>query len=217
MTSTPPYPGIRITTNGNQLVAYHTEARLTEGGVFYPITPSTEMGEQYGFQNVSKVVLQNRPNIKVMMLDTQVYSNTGGQNSDSTPMPGGGDMNSLGAASKGKYTEKKNVAEIFTGGHGSPYVAQVSLANVANLYRSLIDGLVYRGTAFYQIFTSCQPEHGVADDVSSVQARSVRDSRCMPEFTFNPQLGEMSQDAFSLKGNPNIKNDWGQVKSKARG
>ena len=112
MTSTPPYPGIRITTNGNQLVAYHTEARLTEGGVFYPITPSTEMGEQYGFQNVSKVVLQNRPNIKVMMLDTQVYSNTGGQNSDSTPMPGGGDMNSLGAASQGKYTEKKNVAEV---------------------------------------------------------------------------------------------------------
>jgi pyruvate-ferredoxin/flavodoxin oxidoreductase len=126
-------------------------------------------------------------------------------------------MNALGAASQGKYTEKKNVAEIFTSGHGSPYVAQVSLANVANLYRSLIDGLAYRGTAFYQIFTSCQPEHGVADDVSSVQARLVRDSRCMPEFTFNPQLGEMSQDAFSLKGNPNIKNDWAQVKSKARG
>jgi pyruvate-ferredoxin/flavodoxin oxidoreductase len=35
----PRFPGIRITTNGNQLVAYHTEARITEGGVFYPITP----------------------------------------------------------------------------------------------------------------------------------------------------------------------------------
>jgi len=42
-----PYPGIRITTNGNQLVAYHTEARITDGGIFYPITPSTEMGEMY--------------------------------------------------------------------------------------------------------------------------------------------------------------------------
>jgi len=41
------YPGIRVTTNGNQLVAYHTEARLTDGGVFFPITPSTEMGENY--------------------------------------------------------------------------------------------------------------------------------------------------------------------------
>ena len=47
MSRTPRYPGIRITTNGNQLVAYHTEARITDGGVFYPITPSTEMGENY--------------------------------------------------------------------------------------------------------------------------------------------------------------------------
>jgi pyruvate-ferredoxin/flavodoxin oxidoreductase len=45
---TPPrFPGIRVTTNGNQLVSYHTEARITQGGVFYPITPSTEMGEMY--------------------------------------------------------------------------------------------------------------------------------------------------------------------------
>ncbi len=47
MGSKPKYPGIRITTNGNQLVAYYTEARITEGGIFYPITPSTEMGEMY--------------------------------------------------------------------------------------------------------------------------------------------------------------------------
>lgn len=47
MKSKPKYPGIRITTNGNQLVAYYTEARLSDGGIFYPITPSTEMGEMY--------------------------------------------------------------------------------------------------------------------------------------------------------------------------
>ena len=41
------FPGIRITTNGNQLVSYHTEARITDGGIFYPITASTEMGELY--------------------------------------------------------------------------------------------------------------------------------------------------------------------------
>ncbi len=41
-----------------------------------------------GYQNMSKVILQNRPNIKALMLDTQVYSNTGGQNSDSTPDAG---------------------------------------------------------------------------------------------------------------------------------
>ncbi|MCC5025709.1 MAG: hypothetical protein J6386_24320 [Candidatus Synoicihabitans palmerolidicus] len=47
--SKPKYPGIRITTNGNQLVASYTEARITEAGIFYPITPSTEMGEMYKF------------------------------------------------------------------------------------------------------------------------------------------------------------------------
>ena len=73
-----------------------------------------------GFQNVSKVILQNRPNVKMLMLDTQVYSNTGGQNSDSSTMLGGYDMNQFGVASQGKLTEKKNVAEALTSGHGSP-------------------------------------------------------------------------------------------------
>ena len=41
------YPGIRVTANGNQLVSYHTETRIADAGVFYPITPSTEGGELY--------------------------------------------------------------------------------------------------------------------------------------------------------------------------
>src|SRR5882672_959924 len=43
----PKYPGVRVTCNGNQLVAQYVETRITEGGVFYPITPSTEGGEIY--------------------------------------------------------------------------------------------------------------------------------------------------------------------------
>ena len=43
----PRYPGVRITANGNQLVSYHTETRIADAGVFYPITPSTEGGELY--------------------------------------------------------------------------------------------------------------------------------------------------------------------------
>lgn len=46
-TASPKYPGIAITCNGNQLVSEHVEVRVTEGGVFYPITPSTEGGEIY--------------------------------------------------------------------------------------------------------------------------------------------------------------------------
>ena len=170
-----------------------------------------------GFQNVSKVILQNRPNVKILMLDTQVYSNTGGQNSDSSTMLGGYDMNQFGAASQGKLTEKKIVSEAFTSGHGSPYVAQVSMANSAKLYKSMLDGLEYRGTAFFQAYTTCQPEHGVADNMSADQAKMIRDSRGMPEFVFNPRMGETAQEAFNLKGNPSINRDWWRTKYSTTG
>jgi pyruvate-ferredoxin/flavodoxin oxidoreductase len=139
-----------------------------------------------GYQNVSKVMLQNRPNVKAVMLDTQVYSNTGGQNSDSTPMLGGNDMNVFGAATQGKTHEKKTVAETFLAGHGSPFVAQISIANAPKLYRAILDGIEYRGTAFLQCFTSCQPEHGVPDDMALTQAQRVRDSRGAPEVRLQP-------------------------------
>jgi pyruvate-ferredoxin/flavodoxin oxidoreductase len=170
-----------------------------------------------GFQNVSKAVLQNRPNLKMLMLDTQVYSNTGGQNSDSSTMLGGYDMNQFGIASQGKLIEKKNVAEAFTSGHGSPYVAQVSMANSAKLYKALLDGLEYRGTAFFQCYTTCQPEHAVGDNMSADQAKLVRDSRGMPEFVYNPRRGETSQEAFDLKGNPTLERDWWRPKYAATG
>ena len=168
-----------------------------------------------GYQNISKVILQNRPNVKALMLDTQVYSNTGGQNSDSTPMLGGNDMNVFGTATQGKNIEKKTVAETFLAGHGSPFVAQVSIANAPKLYRAILDGLEYRGTAFLQCFTTCQPEHGVADDMALDQAQRVRDSRGAPEFVFNPRLGETYQEALDVKGNPSIDMDWYETKFKS--
>jgi len=167
-----------------------------------------------GFQNLSKAVLQNRPNVSILMLDTQVYSNTGGQNSDSTPMLGGGDMNQLGAATEGKLIEKKSVAEILTAGHGSPYVAQVSMADQPTLYKAILDGLEYRGTAFFQAFTTCQPEHGVADDMSTVQAVRIRDSRGMPQFVCDPRNGESYGEAFDIKRNPEPTRDWKTIRAK---
>jgi pyruvate-ferredoxin/flavodoxin oxidoreductase len=168
-----------------------------------------------GYQNMSKVILQNRPNVKAVMLDTQVYSNTGGQNSDSTPMLGGNDMNVFGAATQGKNNEKKTVAETFLAGHGSPFVAQISIANAPKLYRAILDGIEYRGTCFLQCFTTCQPEHGVPDDMALTQAQRVRDSRGAPEFVFNPRLGETYQEALDVKGNPSIDMDWYETKFKS--
>ncbi len=193
-----------------------TEQEIRELPKVWVIGGDGALGD-IGFQNVSKVILQNRPNVKMLMLDTQVYSNTGGQNSDSSTMLGGYDMNQFGIASQGKLIEKKNVAEAFTSGHGSPFVAQVSMANAAKLYKAMLDGLEYRGTAFFQAYTTCQPEHGVADNMSADQAKMVRDARGMPEFVFNPRKGETAQEAFDLKGNPTPERDWWRTKFKTTG
>jgi pyruvate-ferredoxin/flavodoxin oxidoreductase len=170
-----------------------------------------------GFQNVSKAILQGRPNVKLLMLDTQVYSNTGGQNSDSSVITGGFDMNQIGAATQGKLTEKKSLAEIFTAGHGSPFVAQVSMANAPKLYKAILDALEHRGTAFIQSFTPCMPEHGVGDDSSTTQSQRARDSRLIPEFTFNPGRGETYAEAIELKGNPSHDRDWWETTLKSTG
>jgi len=196
--------------------ALMTDQEIVELPKVWVVGGDGGMGD-IGYQNMSKVILQNRPNIKALMLDTQVYSNTGGQNSDSTPMLGGNDMNVFGAATQGKNTEKKTVAETFLAGHGSPFVAQVSMANAPKLYRAILDGLEYRGTSFLQCFTTCQPEHGVPDDMALFQAQRVRDSRGAPEFVFNPRLGETYQEALDLKGNPSIDLDWYETKSKTTG
>ncbi|MGC9158627.1 MAG: 2-oxoacid:acceptor oxidoreductase family protein [Terracidiphilus sp.] len=196
--------------------ALMTDQEIVELPKVWAVGGDGGMGD-IGYQNVSKVVLQNRPNVKILMLDTQVYSNTGGQNSDSSPMLGGGDMNTYGAATQGKTTEKKTVAETFLAGHGSPFVAQVSMANAPKLYRAILDGLEYRGTMFLQAFTTCQPEHGVADDMALFQAQRVRDSRGVPEFVFDPRLGESYQEALDLKGNPSIDLDWYETRNKLTG
>jgi pyruvate-ferredoxin/flavodoxin oxidoreductase len=129
-------------------------------------------------------------------------------------MLGGNDMNMFGSATQGKTVEKKTVAETFLAGHGSPFIAQVSIANAPKLYRAILDGIEYRGTAFLQCFTTCQPEHGVADDMALDQAQRVRDSRGAPEFVFNPHLGETYQEALDVKGNPSIDMDWYETKLK---
>ncbi|HWA95110.1 MAG TPA: 2-oxoacid:acceptor oxidoreductase family protein [Terracidiphilus sp.] len=196
--------------------ALMTDQEIVELPKVWVVGGDGGMGD-IGYQNMSKVILQNRPNVKALMLDTQVYSNTGGQNSDSTPMLGGNDMNVFGAATQGKNTEKKTVAETFLAGHGSPFVAQVSMANAPKLYRAILDGLEYRGTMFLQAFTTCQPEHGVPDDMALFQAQRVRDSRGVPEFVFDPRKGESYQEALDVKGNPAPELDWYETKIKSTG
>jgi hypothetical protein len=72
---------------------------------------------------------------------------------------------------KARTSDQKGLPACPEADVGAGYSAQVSMANTAKLYRALLDGLEYRGVAFFQCFTTCQPEHGVADDMSTRQAR----------------------------------------------
>ena len=75
-------------------------------------------------------------------------------------------MNQFGAASQGKLTEK-NVAEAFNGAWIT-FVAQVSMANSAKLYKAMLDGLNI-AVGLFQAYTTCQPEHGVPDHMSAIK------------------------------------------------
>ncbi|MCP4513545.1 MAG: oxidoreductase, partial [Fuerstiella sp.] len=91
------------------------------------------------------------------------------------------------------------------------------MADQPRFFKAILDALEYRGTAFFQCFTTCQPEHGVGDDVATIQAKRVRDSRGMPQFVHNPQTGESYHDAIELAGNPSPDRDWREIKSKSTG
>ena len=127
------------------------------------------VGGDGGMGDIGTRTLEGRApepaNVKAVMLDTQVYSNTGGQNSDSTPMLGGNDMNMFGAATRERTSRRRPSPR-----RSSPAWLAVRRAGLdcqcPKLYRAILDGLEYRGTAFLQCFTPCQPEHGVADDMA---------------------------------------------------
>ena len=63
----------------------------------------------------------------------------------------------------------------------------------------MLDGLAPRN-GFFQSYTTCQPEHGVADNMSADQPNSSAIHVACPSY--NPRNGETSQEAFDLKRNP---------------
>ena len=159
-----------------------------------------------GFQSLSRM-LASGMNIKVLVLDTQVYSNTGGQASTASYMGQETKMSMHGKANKGKIERRKELGQIAMM-HPEVYVAQTTAAHTNHFYRAIMDANEYDGPAIVNTFTTCQPEHGVADDMAMHQAKLAADSRAFPVFIFDPRKGEKIKDRLDLKGNPAVKDDW---------
>jgi pyruvate/2-oxoacid:ferredoxin oxidoreductase beta subunit/NAD-dependent dihydropyrimidine dehydrogenase PreA subunit len=159
-----------------------------------------------GFQSLSRM-LASGMNIKVFVLDTQVYSNTGGQASTSTYMGQNTKMSIHGKAIAGKQERRKEIAQIAMM-HPRTFVAQTTCIHANHFYKSVLGALEFDGPALVCCYTTCQPEHGVADNMAGNQARLAVDTRAFPLLIYDPRSGDKIKERLSLQGNPAVKDDW---------
>jgi pyruvate/2-oxoacid:ferredoxin oxidoreductase beta subunit/NAD-dependent dihydropyrimidine dehydrogenase PreA subunit len=159
-----------------------------------------------GFQALSRMFASGM-NIKVLVLDTQVYSNTGGQASTASFTGQNTKMSVHGSVFGGKQERRKEIAQIAMM-HPRTYVAQTTAAHINHFYKAVLGALEFDGPAIVSCYTTCQPEHGVADNMAGEQARLAVDTRAFPILIYDPRAGDTIKSRLSLMGNPNMKGDW---------
>ena len=159
-----------------------------------------------GFQNLSRALASGMP-IKVLILDTQVYSNTGGQACTSGFIGQVADMSPYGTDMKGKTEMRKEMGLIGLA-HRTSYIMSSSPSNSTHLLEGFIDGLNSRRPAMFNVYATCQPEHGVPDDASFRQSKMVVESRGYPLMKFDPDAGNTLSECLDLEGNPAMDQDW---------
>jgi pyruvate-ferredoxin/flavodoxin oxidoreductase len=159
-----------------------------------------------GFQNLSRLMTSGKP-LRVLVLDTQVYSNTGGQ-ACTSGFPGQvSDMAAFGPEQRGKQEIRKELALIAMA-HREVYVLQSSQANASHLLGGVLRGLHSRRPAVFVLHCPCPPEHGLADDGANRAARLSLESRAFPLLVYDPDAGPTVADCLDLSGNPAPDETW---------
>jgi len=159
-----------------------------------------------GFQSLSRLVASGM-DVKVLVLDTGAYSNTGGQASTASFTSQVAKLAAYGKAEHGKSEKRKELGRILIA-HGDAYVAQVAASNINHLYKAMMEANAYPGPAVIVAYTPCMPEHIIPDDAATRQAKLAVDSRAFPLFTYDPRRGTKLSERLSLQGNPAVKEDW---------
>jgi pyruvate-ferredoxin/flavodoxin oxidoreductase len=159
-----------------------------------------------GFQNLSRMLMSGMP-IKVLVLDTQVYSNTGGQACTSGFLGQVSDMAPYGKEHHGKEELRKEISLVGMA-HRTAYVMQGSMSHVTHLLESFIEGLNSRRPALFNVYAVCPPEHGVADDEAELHSKFAVEGRAYPLFRYNPDAGTTIEECASLDGNPALEFDF---------
>jgi len=144
-----------------------------------------------GFGGLDHVLASGR-NVNVLVLDTEVYSNTGGQASKSTPR---------GAVAKfaagGKHTAKKDLG-LIAAGYGNIYVAQVALgADNPHTVKAFVEAESYDGPSLIIAYSHCIA-HGIEMATAMAHQKEATDSGYWPLWRYDPRL----EHPFQLDSRP---------------
>jgi pyruvate-ferredoxin/flavodoxin oxidoreductase len=159
-----------------------------------------------GFQNLSRLLASGKP-VRVVVLDTQVYSNTGGQACTSGFLGQVSDMAAYGKAHHGKEEARKELA-LLSLAHRNTFVLQSSQANASHLIGGVLRALQSRRPAVMILHCPCPPEHGLGDDAAVRAARLALEARAFPLLTYDPDAGSTVAECLDLDGNPAPRDPW---------
>ncbi|HEX6648711.1 MAG TPA: pyruvate:ferredoxin (flavodoxin) oxidoreductase [Pyrinomonadaceae bacterium] len=137
-------------------------------------------------------VLASGQNVNILVLDTEVYSNTGGQASKATP---------LGAVAKfatsGKPTAKKDLGMTALR-YGDVYIAQVAMgANDTHTIKAFIEAEAHPGPSLIIAYSQCIA-HGIDMAKGMHQQKLAVDSGYWPLYRYNPRLVDENKNPFQL-------------------
>ena len=146
-------------------------------------------------------VLASGKNINILVLDTEVYSNTGGQASKATPTG-----STARFVTGGKQTRKKDLASMAMT-YGNVYVAQIAMgADFNQTLRAFKEAAAYPGPALVIAYATCIA-HGIRAGLGSTphEAKKAVDAGYYHLFRFNPAMQEQGKNPFTLdSGEPSL-------------
>ena len=144
-----------------------------------------------GYGGLDHVLAQDE-DVNVLVVDTEVYSNTGGQASKATPP---GPVAKFAAA--GKRTKKKDLG-LMAMSYGYVYVAKVCMgANPAQLMKAVTEAEAYKGPSLIIAYAPCI-NHGINMGHSQLEAKKAVEAGYWPLYRYNPDLAAEGKNPFSL-------------------
>ena len=144
-----------------------------------------------GFGGLDHVLAQNQ-DVNVLVFDTEVYSNTGGQASKATPTGAVAQF-----AASGKVTKKKDLAKIAMS-YGYIYVAQVAMgADYNQCLKAFKEAEAYNGPSLIICYAPCI-NHGIKMPFNQAEQKKAVAAGYWNLFRFNPALVEEGKNPFTL-------------------